>query len=793
MSTLDSTPPESQSAPVDPHSLEIPSISTTQIAPPQSTYVDATPEAPQYASAPLPSPPVPKRNPWFRMLSIAASLVFLVVLILLFILQSHKNNAASQANNQLHLKTQLIPLPQLSQELSTPLRGINTLTINGQLAVSNTLSLQPSTKPSSTTAGELYYDQATNLLGYYNGTAFVYLQGGGSVINNITNNSTVIGGATNNTFVSGGGLSGQGTINTLTMFTSSGSIGNSLLSQNGSVVTINGSTLVKGSNSLTALQVQNASGTAIFTTDTTNSAIVLGSDGSSPTTATLRGGAAIGANASGVNLTIQGSNGTGSANGGDIILETGQSPQGGIQFDSAAHASSSGSTVSTNFTVGTKKDRILFVTTDWATTSLTYDGRPLTAIASISSAQHFGGGAFVELWYLLNPPSGTFTLTAAAGGGGTAFGAVAYSGVNQTNPFNTPVTATSSSFGSTPSSMAVSTSNSSQIVVDGFSADKDGSSQVCSPISGGQTTRWTVVQQFFPVNCGSDIVGNGGNITISWAATNVDWSDVGVALNPSVPGSTPLQIIGGSTPDTLSDRLHITATGNIGIDNANPQYALDVNGVINASTSVYSPILDTVAPGTLTLGNLNASSIQIGNTSTNIPTSILGTVIVKPTPGNNSSTDFQIQNASNTPLLLADTTNTVITVAGSGSTVATLNLSNARLESTQTTAPTSGTPANCGTSPTSAVTAGSTDTAGSISITTGSGSPTTCDTAITFNKPYGSTPKSIIVTPTTSVGGATASANIRVSSAGATSLTLQIAPNNPVASTTYSFYYVVIE
>lgn len=741
--------------------------------------------SPQYPE-PLPPPRI-RRFSWYRIAAVALLTLGLLTAGILVYRHAHQPQRLTNTSAGANLKQQTTSLTTLAQDLKSSTTSAK-LTVNGQLAVTGSLYLMPSVQPNTATAGQLYYDKTVNLLSYYNGTAFIYLQGGG--VTNVLNTTTTIGGSTTNiTNVAGGGLGGSGTPGAISLFTGANSLGDSVIRQSGTNITVNGSTTITGANSTAAFQVQKAGGVAVLTADTSNNAVILGSDGASPTTTTLRGGAGVGNNVSGVNLVIAGSNGTGSANGGDIIFQTGQSPQGGIQLDNAGQTSSNSSTVTMSFTVGSQKDRLLVVSTDWATTSVTFNGRPLTSLASIASAQHFGNGTYMEMWYLVNPPSGTFALTATAGGGGTAMGAASYYNVNQTTPFGTPVTATNSGDG--PTTMTVPTSNTSQIVVDAMSLDRDSSSQNCTPTS-GQTTRWSVVQQFFHVGCGSDIAATGSVMTLGWGATAADWVDVGVVVNPSVPGSTPLQQIGGSTPDTLFDRLHITAGGNVGINNNNPQYALDVNGTSNASVAMYSPVFDTASGSALAIGNLNATSVQIGNASSNIATSILGTVVVKPTPGNNSTAGFQIQDAGSTPLLTADTTSATITIAGSAN-FATLSLSNTHLQSTQTTPPTVQIPSNCGTAPTSSVTSGSTDTAGSLSITTGSGSPTTCDVTVTFDKAYAAAPKSIITMPTVAVGGATNSGVVRISNATTTSFTLQFAPTNAAASTTYSFYYLIVE
>lgn len=168
-----------------------------------------------------------------------------------------------------------------------------------------------------------------------------------------------------------------------------------------------------------------------------------------------------------------------------------------------------------------------------------------------------------------------------------------------------------------------------------------------------------------------------------------------------------------------------------------------------------------------------------------------GTLLIKPTIS--STNAFLVQNTDGSAFLTVDTANSIVSVAGSSTIFGSLTVSNAHFKSTQTTAPTIGTPSNCGTAPSAAVTAGSTDSAGSFTITAGTGSPTTCDTVITFNKTYGAAPKSVVLTPTTAVGSATGALSAQVSAETATTFTIKFAPTNPSASQKNSFYYWVIE
>lgn len=65
--------------------------------------------------------------------------------------------------------------------------------------------------------------------------------------------------------------------------------------------------------------------------------------------------------------------------------------------------------------------------------------------------------------------------------------------------------------------------------------------------------------------------------------------------------------------------------------------------------------------GSVLVGSTNASAITIGNSSANIVTTLVGTTVIKPVSGNNSTTAFQLQRANGTAMLVSDSTNQTIT------------------------------------------------------------------------------------------------------------------------------------
>jgi len=86
--------------------------------------------------------------------------------------------------------------------------------------------------------------------------------------------------------------------------------------------------------------------------------------------------------------------------------------------------------------------------------------------------------------------------------------------------------------------------------------------------------------------------------------------------------------------------------------------------------SISTGSVDTAAAGTIIIGGTNATGVSFGNGSSNIATTINGTLLVKPTNGHDSATAFQVQNGAGLSLLKVDSTTGTITFGNGGNTVA---------------------------------------------------------------------------------------------------------------------------
>ena len=109
------------------------------------------------------------------------------------------------------------------------------LAVNGQLEVSNTLVIAPTERPTEATAGQIYYDETTNVPYYFNGTEFIpFVSPDAGVL-------TVQGQAGNVTFTAGNGIVINGTTISATAVPGITGVNGSnglTVSQAGSVVTV---------------------------------------------------------------------------------------------------------------------------------------------------------------------------------------------------------------------------------------------------------------------------------------------------------------------------------------------------------------------------------------------------------------------------------------------------------------------------------------------------------------------------------------------------------------------------
>lgn len=341
-----------------------PAPDVTLHTPPPESFALSEPTDSQMLISQEQSPSGPRRFLRFarRIDVILAVLLLFAGAVVLFSVFNNKNRQREslQPTVASNFDAVKIPLEGLVSGKDLSLSGAANVTINGMMQLNNSMLLSPSLQPTGAKPGQLYYDQTTNQLAYFNGQAFVFLTAptpasggvqslggatgqltlasGLSLANGQLNNSGVLsvqGQNGNVTFTAGPGLvingttfsnsgvlsvasgspnvnvvndgnggvtisvtSGAGTITSsggtvghIPLYTASQNVEDSIITQSGLTVTINGDlSVITGGLSLSnALTVSNG-GTGA--TSFSNNGVLIG-QGTAPVTAVAAGGAGL--------------------------------------------------------------------------------------------------------------------------------------------------------------------------------------------------------------------------------------------------------------------------------------------------------------------------------------------------------------------------------------------------------------------------------------------------------------------------------------------------------------------
>lgn len=186
-----------------------------------------------------PTPPSNKR-PSSKILRFAlASGVLLAVIVAGFIMFTQKKPSTDASVSELtssNFHPLEIPLDQFVKSGQLSIDGTQTLTINGQLRANNSLIITPTSQPTDAIVGQLYYDQTSNQLRYFNGNTF------SDIATNNTPTVKTIGGQTGNIAVGSGLNVSGGAINNTGVLSVQGQAG-AVSFTNGGGIAVNGTTL----------------------------------------------------------------------------------------------------------------------------------------------------------------------------------------------------------------------------------------------------------------------------------------------------------------------------------------------------------------------------------------------------------------------------------------------------------------------------------------------------------------------------------------------------------------------
>ena len=231
-----------------------------------------------------------------------------------------------------------------------------------------------------------------------------------------------------------------------------------------------------------------------------------------------------------------------------------------VLYDNSASAESgSGTSISTSYTVGTGSERLLVVGvsifrdgSSRFVTSMTYNGVAMTFQTGVNNPD---GKVRTEVWYLLNPATGSNTLTANFNTSTRKIiGITSFEGVDQT----TPISATGSFAQDSGNPSTTIASESGGMVWDAVTRDNNGSWTAGAL----QTERWDT-------SSGSDLTSAGStepgstSVTMSWTSDDSGQQVVQIAAAIK-PSTSPPEICGNSIDDNNDGRVDEDIPGGVG-------------------------------------------------------------------------------------------------------------------------------------------------------------------------------------------------------------------------------------
>jgi hypothetical protein len=197
----------------------------------------------------------------------------------------------------------------------------------------------------------------------------------------------------------------------------------------------------------------------------------------------------------------------------------------GVLLDATTTTTGTTASISLSHTTGTGANRFMLVgisQSNRTVTSVTYGSTALTLVGQ----ENTNGNARVSIYQLINPPSGTASVTvnfSTANTNGAVISVTTYTGVNQTTALGAFV---STNAKTTNPTLNISSAT-GELVYDVVSTDLQSVT-----VGSGQTQKWNL-------NSGQRIIGAGStkpgaaSITMSWTAALTDWALGAVSIKPA--------------------------------------------------------------------------------------------------------------------------------------------------------------------------------------------------------------------------------------------------------------------
>ncbi len=557
----------------DPHSLEVQPDSVVYTPSQRATTLDS-------ASASLlnPEDQAPQKSHRLRRILLRPYLIWVVILLLaagiaaFAFLQrdQEQDNANSLSSGQ--FDSVKISLQELLTGKDLSLASGANVTINGTLQANNGLLLTPTLQPTGAKPGQIYYDQGTNQLAYFNGSNFVFLTGaqsGGVQSLGGATGQLVLGSGltlTNNQLSNGGVLSVQGASGAVTFTAGPGIVINGTNFSSSGVISISSDNPAltvsdDGAGNITLSMnggtgsVTSGGGTAgtipVFTADQniedsiiTQAGLAVSIAGDLQVTGALTLGTPLTVDQGGTGATTHTANGVLVGNGtaavssvaaggvGLCLMSTAGAPAwgacpggggGGVSSlngltgaVSIANASAAGSTITLDDATTSSKGIASFNSTNFTVT-----GGAVNTIQDINTAAtpNFAGVNTNNI-----TPNGTLTVGAAAqqlvlqGNASTTL--TAYSGANATIvDFETPTATVTYRFrAAAAGTYDICTTVGNCVGVGGAVTTSGGTTNRLAKFTGGQAINdSTITDDGTTVTTSVDMVVQGGNVTVGAA------------------------------------------------------------------------------------------------------------------------------------------------------------------------------------------------------------------------------------------------------------------------------------
>ena len=325
-----------------------------------------------------------------------------------------------------------------------------------------------------------------------------------------------------------------------------------------------------------------------------------------------------------------------------------------VDATSTVSTDSKVTSLTVSHTTGTAANRLLLVGVsdrENAGLTVTYDGDPLEEYGHQVSSTN----ARTHIFYMVNPPSGTFNVVVTATSNnfdkGCIVGVMTFSGVDQNTPLNTYTGLYGSSTNPTLTNIPTAAN---ELVFNVVALRKTN----LTGVGTNQTSRWNIASGDDMRGGGSTKPGPGTTTSMSWTSASGDWSMSAVSIKPVAIADLSVNLAVSENGPYLGEEVTYTVTATNNGPNSAPNVVINLNlcdgfsyvshtstqGTCNVGARVWD--VGTLANG----ASATATITMVTGTSSNYTSTavISGDVIDNVSTNNTSSQTIVICQAGGT-------------------------------------------------------------------------------------------------------------------------------------------------